>query len=240
MYTTSYTPEPEQQEPPSEQPKKVEHPATPAPVLHSRKATAVAVGLVLSVLLLLGAGGYVAWFFTKPAEQQTVSKPGEDAQLVKNASLVVPADLPATYAKRDYNIPGAAQVLYDDTAAGCSLVTSIITLGGPLGRAPKESVVNLSKKYDTDGVTTNAPTDGTEYKLKDATDQREYTFSSMHFTQDINLPGVDVKKKQSLLIYKRLGDQVAAITATCKADVWDAKKAEFEQLLAKFTVKAER
>ncbi len=200
-----------------------------------------AIALVTSAGLLLAAIGVVVWLvYVRGAGGVAVAPaaPVDPSINVKNVTFVLPADMPATYIKNDQSKVGESVVFYDDEATMCSIMLAILPADAT--KKPQDVALERIAASYTLGMSVNGITGADQVSIRDADATHEYTFDAVTTEVGVNVTGVGYTGRQQTVLFRKLGNQVTAISYSCKTETWAAKQAEFATIVAGITVKTER
>lgn len=174
--------------------------------------------LAVAIFVLAAAGSAVFayfYFFANKAQPVVILPDPRDSSTVKKVDWIAPT-VPANYILHNENSDFAMTAVYQDDAAGCRIVATV----EPFKDLPQPS--------------------GELYYIKDVDSTHEYEFESATETTDVNAANVDIDKMQGIKVYKQFNYQLASLTYSCKAQVWESKKQELSEIIKQFMVKTER
>lgn len=224
----------------SPQPLPVHAPSAPTPQPSKHGSAKLMALVIVAIVMVLAATGFVVWVFvSRSAKVATVSVSPDDTTNVKSVAFVASPTLPPAYVGSNQAANGVERFYYYDDATNCGITTTIVQKAA--NKSAKDSVVDAINATYAAGVTTVKGTPSEQIKIKEAGDDgKQYTFDAVELEQQVTVPGVAFTAQVNTIAYKQFGSQVAAVSYSCKAETWAAKKVELTDQVKAFTVKTER
>lgn len=203
---------------------------------HHKDRKSLAIALVVSAVFLLAAVGVAAWLFVQKAGGNTVITqidPNSTTN-VKSVSWVAP-DMPVGYEKQGQSTPTVTGDTYTNVPDNCWVSTYVTAVGKDVDLQKTAAALG-----NTTGITAKNITSASRATIKDADGQRQYDFDAAEFRQEVSVPTTDNKTNNGFVYFKQFGNDLAAVSFTCKAVNYEVNAEDLTALLQKFTVKTER
>lgn len=205
---------------------------------HPKKSTLLILLIIAATFLLISLAASGVYLFLKTQPKQALTAIAQinpqDISTVKSVQWVAP-DMPSAFKLRQENTDGVAKNIYSADGNDCTITTVVQPFTDNTIQPSEKIVADAKEVADVSGQK-----DGATIIIKDVDTMHEYDFASAEFSQQINPPGLDFGKLQSVVVFKKFNYELAYINFGCKSSVWDSKKAELEELIKKFMIKTER
>lgn len=157
---------------------------------------------------------------------------------IHGVKWVAPGSVPSDYTKNERQTQNIQLVLYENSTAGCAISASsyplVDTQGN--GRSLDQALADTKADAEKSGIKVTSSKPGAKLAIKAAGSSSTYDFDTLEQAQEVHVEGVDYNFQNSVLVYKQIDQSAASITYSCRADTWDANKAELESIVKQFTI----